>query len=139
MRWIMPMIKANCQIFTLLGLVAAMALAAEGGDRPVWFVHGARNGLHHPFAQEVRELSANRPAFNVHVAYSRPRPDDRIGRDYDSEGRVDGALLARLVENVEAHYFLCGPTRFMADIQSDLERQGICPERIHTETFGPAS
>ena len=115
------------------------AVAAEGGDRPVWFVHGARNGLHHPFAQEVRELSANRPAFNVHVAYSRPRPDDRIGGDYDSEGRVDGALLARLVENVEAHYFLCGPTRFMADIQSDLERQGICSERIHTEAFGPAS
>ena len=112
-------------------------LAADGSERPVWFVHGARNGLHHPFAQEVRDLTADRPTFNVHVAYSRPRPEDPIGSDYDSEGRVDGALLARLVKNVEAHYFLCGPTRFMADIQSDLERQGICPERIHTESFGP--
>jgi ferredoxin-NADP reductase len=26
----------------------------------------------------------------------------------------------------------------MADVQSDLERQGVCPERIHTETFGPS-
>jgi ferredoxin-NADP reductase/predicted pyridoxine 5'-phosphate oxidase superfamily flavin-nucleotide-binding protein len=136
---ICPLVLVSAGVGVTPMMSVLHAVAAEGGDRPVWFVHGARNGLHHPFAQEVRELSANRPAFNVHVAYSRPRPDDRIGRDYDSEGRVDGALLARLVENVEAHYFLCGPTRFMADIQSDLERQGICPERIHTETFGPAS
>ena len=114
------------------------AVAAEGGARPVWFVHGARDGQHHPLAEEVRNLAESRPSFNVHVAYSRPGPEDRIGRDYDSAGRVDGALLARLVEAVEAHYFLCGPTRFMADVQSALERQGVCPERIHTESFGPA-
>ena len=114
-------------------------VAAEGGGRPVWFVHGARDGLHHPFAQEVRDLGAERQNLHVHVAYSQPRLADRIGRDFDSEGRVDGALLARLVQTIEAHYFLCGPTRFMADIQSDLERQRIPLERIHTETFGPAA
>ena len=64
--------------------------------------------------------------------------EDEIGKDYDIEGRVDGALLTTLVKNVDAHYFLCGPTRFMADVQSDLESQNIPAEQIHTETFGPA-
>jgi ferredoxin-NADP reductase len=38
---------------------------------------------------------------------------------------------------VDAHYFLCGPTRFMADVLADLERQNVPVEQIHTETFGP--
>ena len=73
----------------------------------------------------------------IHVAYSRPGPGDKIGADYDSEGRVDGTLLAGLVKNVDAHYFLCGPTRFMADVQADLERRHVPVDQIHTETFGP--
>jgi ferredoxin-NADP reductase len=113
------------------------ALAAEGGARPVWFVHGVRDGGHHPLAREVRELAARGSGIRVHVAYSRPRPGDESGADYDSEGRVDGALLARLVGGVDAHYFLCGPTQFMADLQSDLERRNVPAEHIHTETFGP--
>ena len=114
------------------------AVAEESSDRPVWFVHGARDGLHHPLAQEVRELVSAHPNINAYVAYSRPRSEDKIGQDYDIEGRVDGALLATLVQNIDAHYFLCGPTRFMADLQSDLERQNTPTDQIHTETFGPA-
>ncbi len=114
------------------------AVAAENRDRPVWFVHGARDGGHHPLTEEVRNLVADRPYINVHVAYSRPRPEDELGRHYDSEGRVNGTLLASLVKNVDAHYFLCGPTRFMADVQAALERQAVPAEQIHYETFGPA-
>ncbi len=113
------------------------AVAEEGGDRPVWFVHGVRDGSHHPLAREARKLAADRPNINLHFAYSRPRPEDRLGRDFDGEGRVDGALLKRLVNEPSAHYFLCGPTGFMSDIQEALERQGVPDEHIHTETFGP--
>ena len=113
------------------------AVAAEGGQRPVWFLHGVRDGGHHPLAREVRELAARSVGIQVHVAYSRPRPEDQAGIDYDSEGRVDGALLASFVDDTNAHYFLCGPTSFMADIQIDLERRGVSAEHIHTEIFGP--
>ncbi len=136
---ICPLVLVSAGVGVTPMMSILRAIVVEDGDRSVWFVHGVRDGLYHPFAQEVRDLSADRPTFNVHVAYSRPRPEDRIGRDYDSEGRVDGALLARLVQNVEAHYFLCGPTRFMADLQSELQRQKIPMERIHMESFGPVS
>jgi ferredoxin-NADP reductase/predicted pyridoxine 5'-phosphate oxidase superfamily flavin-nucleotide-binding protein len=114
-------------------------LAAERSERPVYFVHGARDAHHQPLAQEVRELATRRSNVHLHVAYSRPRSTDVLDEDYHTEGRVDGALLARVVENLDAHYFLCGPIRFMADVQSDLERRGVCAERIHTESFGPAA
>ena len=89
-------------------------------------------------AQEVRDIAYDRPNIRVHVAYSQPRHEDEIGIHYDSEGRITGGLLGGLVKNMEAHYFLCGPTKFMAQVQADLERSKVPIEQIHFETFGPA-
>ena len=123
----------------LTPMVGMLHEISDGGDgRPVWFVHGARDGAHHPLANEVRALADARPDTHLHVAYSRPRPEDRTGADYDSVGRVDSALLARLVGDHDAHYLICGPTAFMAEVQSELERRGVPAAQIHTETFGPA-
>ena len=113
------------------------AFAAEEGDRPVWFIHGARDGAHHPLAQEVRDLTAGRSNVTLHVAYSKPRDEDEIGTACDSVGRVDGELLSSLIDNSETHYFLCGPTGFMAGVQGELEAHGVPSAQIHTETFGP--
>ena len=129
------LVSAGVGITPMLSILHSVA--SESGDRPVWFVHGARDGLHHPLADEVRDLVSDHLNIEVCVAYSRPRPEDEIGKDYDCGGRVDGALLADLVQNVDAHYFLCGPTRFMADVQAELELQNVPADQIHTETFGP--
>jgi ferredoxin-NADP reductase/predicted pyridoxine 5'-phosphate oxidase superfamily flavin-nucleotide-binding protein len=106
--------------------------------RPVWFIHGARDGAHHPLSDEVRALAAKREHAHVHVAYSRPRADDVPGVDYDSTGRVDADLVATLVPDLDAEFYLCGPTAFLADVHMCLMARGVAAERIHTEAFGPA-
>ncbi len=110
-------------------------LAGEAGERPVWFVHGARDGRHHPLSHEVRRLASRRRGICVHTRYSRPLPGDT---GHDDAGRVDGALLERLGTTSEAHYFLCGPPSFLADLVDDLERRGVPASHIHSESFGPA-
>jgi ferredoxin-NADP reductase len=112
------------------------AILDEESTRPVWFVHGARDGRHHPLAAELRALAARRSGITVHVTYRRPRPKDA---GHDSVGLADGALLDRLVSAPDAHYFLCGPIGFMAAVQADLERRGIGAERLHIESFGPVT
>jgi hypothetical protein len=134
-----PVVLVSAGVGTTPMVSMLHALAEGTGKRSVWFVHGARDGAHHPLAGEVRDLVANRPGVRVHVAYSRPRPADQAGSDYDSVGRVNGALLADLVDHPDAHYLLCGPTRFMADVQTELERSGVSADHIHTESFGPVS
>ena len=115
------------------------ALADEGGERPVWFVHGPSDGSLRPLAHETRELASKRAGIRIHVAFSRPRSGDEPGTYYDSKGRVDGALLENFVDVSNAQYLICGPVSFMAEIQTALERRGVCPESIHAESFGPVS
>ncbi|MEN8183039.1 MAG: pyridoxamine 5'-phosphate oxidase family protein [Myxococcota bacterium] len=113
------------------------ALVANRGERRVWFVHSARDGRHHPLADEVRRLAQTTPRVTLHIAYSGPLPEDETRGRFDSRGRIDGALLESLVPGLEGDFYLCGPGGFMAGIQDDLEARGVATERIHTESFGP--
>lgn len=117
-------------------LVAMLhALTAAGAARPVWFVHGARDGAHRPFAREVAALAKRRGNVVVHTALSAPLQGDS---DDDAVGRIDEATFARLAPPLDADYYLCGPAAFMASIQTLLERRGVSADRIHSETFGPS-
>ena len=112
------------------------ALASESTKRTVWLVHGARDSAHHSMAVEVRRLVAAREGAHAHVAYSRPRPTDTPGIDFDSEGRVNGELLSKLIPDLDAEFYLCGPTGFLAELHADLIGRGVPADQIHVETFG---
>lgn len=114
------------------------ALVHERDPRPVVFVHGARDGRHHPFAAEVDQLIAGRgPARRV-FAYSRPRPEDRLGEGFDHVGRIDVPLLESLVSGLDADIYLCGPTGLMEGLRAQLEARGVAASRVFTESFGAA-
>ena len=55
------LINAGVGVTPMMSILHSVAL--DNGDRPVWFVHGARDGNDHPFADEVNKLIANRPAL----------------------------------------------------------------------------
>ena len=46
-------------------------------------------------------------------------------------------LVCDFVDERDAQFYICGTTRFMADVQDGLEAHGVAPERIHSESFGP--
>jgi ferredoxin-NADP reductase/MOSC domain-containing protein YiiM/ferredoxin len=114
------------------------ALAVEHSAREIWWLHGTRSGRDHAFASEVRALVASLPNVRSHVYYSRPDPDDREGRDFDSSGRLGASLLADLAPPSDAEAYLCGPASFMAEMSVGLAAIGVDALRIHTEPFGPA-
>jgi ferredoxin len=114
------------------------ALAEEHSNREIWWLHGARNRRDHSFAAESRALLASLPNVRTHVCYSRPGADDLPGRDFDSAGRLSGALLAELGPPRDAEAYLCGPAPFMEQISAALAAIGLDASRIHTEPFGPA-
>jgi len=117
-------------------LMSMLHTLSETGDtRPVWFVHGLRNGALHPFRQEAARLAANKPEIRLHTVYSRPEVVDVETRAFDTQGRITGTLLTRLVDRPDARYLLCGPAGFLAEVKADLERQGVPESRIAFEAF----
>jgi ferredoxin-NADP reductase len=110
-------------------------LAATHSTRQIWWLHAARDGQHHPFAAEVRRLMPELAHGRSYVCYSRPGENDRMGSDFDATGHLSGSVFAGVGVPREADVYLCGPTRFMADMKEALATSGVTPESIHAELF----
>jgi len=115
------------------------SLAEGGSERPVWWLHGARDGAEHPFASEVQELLNRLPHSNSQVFFSSPAASDRLGADYDRQGRLSARALQDLGLPVEAQVFICGPEPFMDAVSEALVACGIGAPNIHSERFGAHS
>ncbi|GAS98243.1 flavodoxin reductase family protein [Mycolicibacterium canariasense] len=114
-------------------------LQATQPTRPVWWLHGARNGDEHPFAAETRALLGALPNGRARVFYSRPSATDRIGVDYDQQGHLDAEAVATLSLPRDGSAYLCGPASFMDQLGAALKSYGLDAANIHAETFGARS
>jgi len=114
----------------------AKAVTRLNPDRPLWFLHGARDGSFHAFRDEVRSIAEQHPNLTLHFVYSRPREEDT--GHYHSTGYVDIGLIQSLVMQ-EAEYFLCGSPPFLASIREGLKKAGVPESRVFFEMFTKAS
>jgi len=80
------------------------------------------------------------PHSRIHIRYSSPGPQDRLGVDFDARGRLDTSVLQKLGVPRDADFYICGPATFMNDVTSGLADWGVTASRIHTEIFssGPS-
>jgi ferredoxin-NADP reductase/MOSC domain-containing protein YiiM len=111
------------------------ALADARSTRQVLWLHAARDGQHHPFAAEVRRLMQVLTNGRSYVCYSRPDLRDKMGENFDDAGHLSRSALNKAGIPQDADVYLCGPTRFMADMKEMLVTMGLAPERIHVEIF----
>jgi ferredoxin-NADP reductase/ferredoxin len=134
-----PVVLASAGVGATPVLAMLRALADARSEREVWWLHGARDGSQHAFAEESRQLLDRLPRGKARICYSRPRPEDRKDVDYTDAGHLDAALLADLCLSADAEAYVCGPTAFMADVTAALTGRGLAPARIRSETFGAGS
>lgn len=125
------LISAGVGVTPILSMLHSFA---QTGNRKAAWIHGARNGKHHPFQQEVAELAQlSGKSLETHVVYSRPRDED-VG--YDSQGHINAELLKKIVPGLkDADFYMCGTASFMADIEDGLQKLGVPSKSIKYETF----
>jgi len=130
-----PVVLLSAGIGATPVLAMLYALAAANSTRQVLWLHAARDRQHHPFAAEVRRLMPALTHGRSYVCYSRPGSQDKMGQDFDATGHLSRLVFDEVGLPREADVYLCGPTRFMADMKEALAAMDVAPERIHVEIF----
>jgi ferredoxin-NADP reductase/MOSC domain-containing protein YiiM/ferredoxin len=128
-----PVVLISAGVGATPVLAMLHALARDGGSRPIWWLHGARDRDEHAFAAEVDALLAELPGSHRLVAYSRPATEPSGA---DVAGRLDLAMLEQIGAPKDADYYLCGPDGFMRSMSAALTARGVAPEHVATEIFG---
>jgi ferredoxin-NADP reductase/MOSC domain-containing protein YiiM len=130
-----PVVLLSAGIGATPVLAMLHALADARPTQQVLWLHAARDRQHHPFADEVRRLMRVLTQGSSYVCYSRPDSRDKMGEDFDAAGHLSRSVLDKVGIPQDADIYLCGPTRFMADMKDVLATLGVAPERIHVEIF----
>lgn len=112
---------------------------SEQPGRRVHLVYGLRNGDEHAFKPLLQEMAAAHPQIALTVLYSRPGPDDLVGRDFQHVGHVNVDLLKRILPHGRHQFYVCGPPAMMQALVPALAEWGVPREDLHFEAFGPAS
>jgi ferredoxin-NADP reductase/MOSC domain-containing protein YiiM len=130
-----PVVLLSAGIGATPVLAMLHALAAEGSRRQILWLHGARDRQHHPFAAEVRRLLRALANGRSYVCYSKPGANDEPVEDFDAVGHLSRSSFEEVGVPREAEVYLCGPTRFMAEMEEALTAFGVSRQRIHVEIF----
>ncbi|MBD8624918.1 NO-inducible flavohemoprotein [Pseudomonas sp. CFBP 13727] len=117
--------------------IAMGEIALQAGDRPVVFIHYAKNAQAQAFRDQLREWQQRFPQFRAYIVYNEASADSAA--QPDAVGMPSIEQLQQWLpadRNVEA-YFL-GPKSFMAFIKRSLHEMGVPDGQAHYEFFGPA-
>jgi uncharacterized protein len=107
--------------------------------RPTWLIYAAHSKAERAFDQEIRAL-AQRAGGAVRLVRVLSDTTDAIaGEDYETNGRIDLALLRAALPFDDYDFYLCGPAAFMQSLYDGLRGLNVADARIHAEAFGPAS
>ena len=108
-------------------------------SREIWLFYGVRNSFDHAMKAHFEALASVHPNFRLHVCYSDPLAEDRLGIDYQHTGYVDITLLRQTLSFQIHDFYICGPRPMMENLVPALEDWGVPDQHIHYESFGPAS
>lgn len=115
----------------------AMLQAALDTQRPVHFIHCARNGSVHAFRDWIEDLAGKHPQLKRFYLYSE---DDGVSPAAHGVGLLDQVRLEQwLPEDRDLDAYFLGPKGFMAAVKRQLKAAGVPDKQARYEFFGPAS
>jgi ferredoxin-NADP reductase/ferredoxin len=120
-------------------LLAMLHRLLKRSQRKVYVIHACDNSAVHAFADEMRELVAQREGVQLYFCYRNPTEhDEQVGLHHVA-GLITREQLQRWLPLDDYEFYLCGPSAFMQSNYGVLRSLGVARERIHYEFFGPAT
>jgi nitric oxide dioxygenase len=114
-------------------------LLSKGLKRKISWVHAARSSDVQAFGKEIQELARTHSNVQTHVFVKEPGKEAQEGVDYQFTGRMSLNKLDTdhdlFIHDERAEYYVCGPEKFMAEVESVLTGWGVDQKRIKLEIF----
>ncbi|MDV2117555.1 FAD-binding oxidoreductase [Alcaligenes faecalis] len=120
-------------------LLAMLHRLLKRSQRKVYVIHACDNSAVHAFADEMRELVAQRDGVQLYFCYRNPTENDEQAGLHHVAGLITREQLQRWLPLDDYEFYLCGPSAFMQSNYGVLRSLGVEQERIHYEFFGPAT
>ena len=122
------------------GVVPLMAMirhgSARGSSVPMRLLYSSRSFADIIYRDELAHLASTTPTLDVIHTLTRVQPAGWTGY----RRRIDRQMLAEVAWPLAAgpRIFVCGPTRLVETVATELQALGHDPARIKTERFGPS-
>ncbi len=137
------LVSSGVGITPMIAMLETIVQRADAGEAPpgeVFFIHSARNGREQAFAEVLKAWADRYPWLRLHIVYTRPTPEDVLGKTYHSRGRLTlASLSAWLPDMTRSQVYLCGSEGFMRAQYAALLALGMPREHLHHEFFGRGS
>jgi len=121
--------------------LAMLDAAVATSQRPVHFIHCARNPAVQAFRRQVDEVAKRHPQLRRHYCVDEADPAQAPDAASHTVGRLDAERLAQWLpqgtRDVDA--YVLGPKPFMQQVKRALRSLGVPDAQVRHEFFGPAS
>lgn len=105
-------------------------------DIPALLCHSTTSGRSHPHRDEVRAIAESTGSLRLIRAYSAPRPEDVLGRDYDFRGPLVARHYAEVACTPRLDVYVSGWSHFVDPVLEQLRALGVDASRVRSERFG---
>ena len=113
-------------------------LWANKSQREIWLFYGVRTTGDQIMPEHFRLARKELANFHLFKLFSKAAEDDL--KDIDAcKGHVTAEFIQKAGAPMDADFYICGPPGMMSSMQEGLQLLGVDEERIHYESFGPAS
>jgi nitric oxide dioxygenase len=130
------LISAGAGAGPLFSMLKTVSEQADG--RPISWIQASRHDA--PLRSQVESLAKTNPSIKTRFFRSRLADDDvislasRFQEDFSTLGWEDLWLHSNM-----AQYFICGPEKFMGEIGSHLQKNGVAAARVKYELYSVGS
>lgn len=118
-----------------VGITPAISMlnASINSNREIIFIHAARHGGVHAFADHVQSLAQKHSNLKHYFVYNEPRPEDAP----HAEGLIDADLLGQWLPDSDVDLYFLGPFPFMQQVNQHAQTLGVPESQLRYEFFGP--
>ncbi len=126
-------------VLSMLNTITERDSRGAAPKRETWFFLGVRNRSEHMMKEHLENVARSHSNVYLNVCYSQPGESDVLGKDYQHEGHISGALLKKVLPSNNFDFYICAPPKMIESLRQDLAQWGVEEKNIHYEAFNSAT